>query len=56
MVEHLDLVSVKGKTGGDKMLTEWVTLSCKYQLPWGKKYLGSLAIWLSLELLNIWVH
>ena len=52
MVEHLDLVSVRGKTGGNKMLTEWVTLSCKYQLPWGKKYLGLLAIWLSLELLN----
>ena len=43
MVEHLDLVSVKGKAGGDKMLIEWVTLSCKYQLPWGKKIFGFIS-------------
>ena len=50
MVERLDLVPVKGKIGGDKILSEWVTLSYKYQLPWEKKCLGLLAIWLSLEL------
>jgi len=26
-VERLDLVPVKGKTGGEKMLTEWVTVA-----------------------------
>ena len=41
VVERLDLVCVKGKTYGDKMLSEWVTLSHKYQLPWEK---------------NVWVH
>ena len=33
VVESLDLVPVKGKTSGDKMLSGD---SCKYQLPWGK--------------------
>jgi hypothetical protein len=41
VVERLDLVPVKGKIGGDKMLSEWVTLSHKYQLRWEK---------------NVWVH
>jgi hypothetical protein len=41
VVERLDLVCMKGKTGGDKLLTEWVTLCCKYQLPGGG---------------NVWVH
>jgi hypothetical protein len=42
VVECLDLIPVKGKTGGDKMLSEWVT--CKYQLPWGKKRCNSIIL------------
>jgi hypothetical protein len=49
VVERLDLVPVKGKTGGDKMLSEWVTFS-QISTALGKKCLGSLAIWLSIEL------
>ena len=36
VVECLDLIPVKGKTGGDKMLSEWVTLA-NINCPGGKK-------------------
>jgi hypothetical protein len=43
VVERLDLVPVKGKTGGDKIVSEWATLSRKYLLPWGKRMFGFIS-------------
>jgi hypothetical protein len=36
LVELLELVPMKGKTGADEIVSQLVTLLNKFQLPWGK--------------------
>jgi hypothetical protein len=39
VVELLELVPMKGKTGADEFFSEFVTIFSKYELPW-KKMVG----------------